>query len=228
MKFSHLFIWGPNPFTNKLFSSHVESFAGLTPCCISSAKEIDFSTYSNKSLIFCDCDKIDPLSYCHGLYKPGNDLERTPCIFLVNVSPEYELVDEIKIFPIYGIFYRTDPFELIGKGIEKVLEGEHWLSRNLLVQSLQSTRNSFKIDSNKMLTLLTTREQEIVKLIAVGQDNQSIADHLYISPNTVKTHISNIYKKIDVSNRVQAILWASENIGCLIPHPHLLDNEHVN
>ena len=55
---------------------------------------------------------------------------------------------------------------------------------------------------------LTLREKEILSLIALGHDNKGIANELSISPNTVKTHIYNIYKKINANSRFQAILWA--------------------
>ncbi len=61
-------------------------------------------------------------------------------------------------------------------------------------------------------SLLTSREMEILTLISVGAKNEEIADKLFISPNTVKTHIYNIFKKIGVPNRLQAALWAAKNL----------------
>ena len=49
-------------------------------------------------------------------------------------------------------------------------------------------------------------------MISTGAKNEEIAAELYISPNTVKTHIYNIFKKIDVPNRLQAVLWAAKNL----------------
>jgi len=212
-----LYVWGPNPFTNQLLASHIESFAGMPPQCLCSGAEAENKIFESSCMVFCDCDKVDSLSYCRLLQRPGINGERTPGITLMNVPPEHDLLDEIKAFNIFGIFYSTDNFELIGKGIQKVLAGEHWLSRKLLVRSLQLVRKELRKEKSESLTpLLTLREQEILKLVAVGSDNQAIADQLYISPNTVKTHISNIYKKIDATNRVQAIIWASENAGQLL------------
>jgi len=61
-------------------------------------------------------------------------------------------------------------------------------------------------------TLLTPREIKILIMVGAGAENEEIAHKLGISPNTVRTHIYNIYKKINVSNRLQAVLWAAKNI----------------
>ncbi len=61
-------------------------------------------------------------------------------------------------------------------------------------------------------TILTPRQIEILALVAVGATNEQIADKLCISPQTVKSHLYNIFKKINVPNRVQAALWAAKNL----------------
>jgi ATP/maltotriose-dependent transcriptional regulator MalT len=58
--------------------------------------------------------------------------------------------------------------------------------------------------------ILTTREREILRLMAVGKTNRQIADHLIIGAGTVKTHTLNIYRKLEVANRTQAIVRAQE------------------
>jgi DNA-binding CsgD family transcriptional regulator len=50
---------------------------------------------------------------------------------------------------------------------------------------------------------LSLREEEVLRLLAAGCSNQEIAKQLYISPNTVKTHVKNIYAKMGVNNRLQ-------------------------
>src|SRR5512140_3175449 len=58
--------------------------------------------------------------------------------------------------------------------------------------------------------LLTTRESEILRLMAAGMTNPQIAAQLVISAGTVKTHTLNIYRKLEVANRTQAIVRAQE------------------
>lgn len=55
---------------------------------------------------------------------------------------------------------------------------------------------------------LTNRENEILLLIAEGKSNQEIADELFITLKTVKTHVSNILSKLDVQDRTQAAIYA--------------------
>ncbi len=57
---------------------------------------------------------------------------------------------------------------------------------------------------------LTERESEVLELIASGENNQEIADQLYISPKTVSNHISNIFNKLQVADRAQAIIKARQ------------------
>ena len=57
---------------------------------------------------------------------------------------------------------------------------------------------------------LSERELEVLRLFAEGLSNQEIADKLFISLGTVKAHSSNIYRKLDVRNRAQAIIAARE------------------
>lgn len=58
---------------------------------------------------------------------------------------------------------------------------------------------------------LTARERDILALLAKGYDNQTIADELFISLKTVKTHVSNILSKLQVDDRTQAVVYAFQH-----------------
>jgi len=57
---------------------------------------------------------------------------------------------------------------------------------------------------------LTEREREVLELIAAGENNQEIAQHLHISAKTVSNHISNVFNKLQVADRAQAIVKARQ------------------
>jgi DNA-binding NarL/FixJ family response regulator len=65
-------------------------------------------------------------------------------------------------------------------------------------------------------SLLTPRELEILRLVAEGHSNAALAKMLWVTEQTVKFHLSNIYRKLDVSNRTEASRWAQVN-GVLAP-----------
>jgi DNA-binding NarL/FixJ family response regulator len=58
---------------------------------------------------------------------------------------------------------------------------------------------------------LTTREVEVLGLITQGLPNQVIADRLFVSVNTLKSHIRNVYRRVGVTSRTQAVAWAMQN-----------------
>jgi LuxR family transcriptional regulator of csgAB operon len=92
-----------------------------------------------------------------------------------------------------------------------LFDGECWLPRQVVADYLYRTRQKPK----KVLvseTFLTKRERQILDLTATGASNVDIAEKLNLSMHTVKTHIYNLFKKLGVSNRMQAVNWAKEHL----------------
>ncbi|MEP7220918.1 MAG: LuxR C-terminal-related transcriptional regulator, partial [Bacteroidota bacterium] len=77
-------------------------------------------------------------------------------------------------------------------------------------QANGAANNRHVISSMELLSPLSDREIEVLKLIANGKSNASIGDALYISLSTVKTHINNLYSKLGVESRTQALVRAKE------------------
>lgn len=82
-------------------------------------------------------------------------------------------------------------------------KGEHrvWKWRNT---------GELSIASNKALNMLTEREKEVLFLLATGLSNKALAEKLFVSPGTIKTHTLNLYQKMEVANRTSAIMKAVE------------------
>lgn len=113
-----------------------------------------------------------------------------------------------------GIFYGDIPFRHLLRGIRSILDNQLWFSREAMSNYLlgRAQQEDAKQEDTRGEEL-SPRETEILLMLASGASNQDIADKLFLSLNTIKSHIYNIYKKIDVSNRLQASLWAAKHLG---------------
>lgn len=108
-----------------------------------------------------------------------------------------------------GYVLKDSDSNLLKKAIYSVYEGEKFVQPSL-APSLNAGMSLKSIAEDK-LNELTRREVEVLKLIAEGLFNKEIAAKLDISERTVKNHVSNIFKKIDVSDRTQAAVFAIKN-----------------
>ncbi len=112
---------------------------------------------------------------------------------------------------VRGFFYVEDQPDHIQKGVRAIFDGELWVSREIMTRCLLENKGREK-SYLKGAHGLTGREVEILSLIAIGATNEEIAEKLFISVNTVKTHVYNLFHKIKVPNRLQAALWAAKNL----------------
>ena len=114
---------------------------------------------------------------------------------------------------IHGLFYKNDLPHIISKGISAIMSGDLWYSRKTLTKCVLEPSSSMSSFNHSTSCNLTMREREILTAIVSGLSNKSIADNFFISVHTVKTHIYNIYKKINVNNRFQAMLWTTKYLS---------------
>ncbi|MCF7480326.1 LuxR C-terminal-related transcriptional regulator [Vibrio sp. J1-1] len=137
---------------------------------------------------------------------------------LINCDGDVSTEDLFIWNTLAGIFYTSDDFQTLQTGIDKILQGDMWFSRKFSQQYITHLRQNIKPVYNHDPSILTRREMQIITFLAMGASNQEIAEQLFVSENTVKTHLHNIFKKIEVKNRVQALIWAKENIAeCSMP-----------
>jgi LuxR family transcriptional regulator of csgAB operon len=107
---------------------------------------------------------------------------------------------------VRGILYSHQTIDLYPVAIEKVLNGELWFPRIVLKEKLLAGSTPTTLPEITDTTL-TMREKQVLNLLATGISNLEIANKLFLSTHTVKTHVYNIYRKIKVSNRLQAAVW---------------------
>lgn len=121
--------------------------------------------------------------------------------------------DQFVSYPgVRGVFRSDISEEHLVKGIQSIFEGEYWLSRSLLCAHLERTRTLPEPAPSPLAGMLTRKEMATLRLLAEGNSTEHIANALKVSPHTVKTHIYNLFRKIHVTNRVQAAHWAARNM----------------
>ena len=109
-----------------------------------------------------------------------------------------------------GYLLKDSSIQDLITGIRAAAEGESLISPQIASKVLQRLRaQSTSEDAAATIRAeLSDREVEVLKLIANGKDNAQIARELFISPKTVKNHISNILMKLQIENRIQAAVYA--------------------
>lgn len=111
---------------------------------------------------------------------------------------------------VTGLFSRDESPSALGIAIRQVARGEQYLSPSLAVAILEKHQTgSVLTESEKsIIDTLTEREREILELLAQGLSNKLIAAQLYLSVRTVEGHLANIYARLGVHSRTEAMLLA--------------------
>lgn len=144
-------------------------------------------------------------------------LMRRFLIALFNVAPGTGLERKAVEHGVSGFFYTGDSPDVFVKGVRMLLAGQLWVSRKVLSECVLN-RNGGDAGhpesgpAEQARSDLTRREMELLSYVALGKTNEQISEELFISTHTVKTHLYHIFKKIKVSDRLQAAFWAAQNL----------------
>lgn len=119
-------------------------------------------------------------------------------------------IDDEKVYPAIeagasGYLLKTSAAHEIADAIRATFQGERVLEPEVTTKMMEQMSNR---NRRFLHEELTNREEEILLLIAQGMSNQEIADELFITLKTVKTHVSNILAKLEVEDRTQAAIYA--------------------
>lgn len=111
-----------------------------------------------------------------------------------------------------GVVLKESATEVLLKGIRAVLAGQYWIVRESagdLVEALQTLTPSFRSEQILQKPFgLTAREREVISAVVAGYSNKDIAEKFSVSEDTVKHHLTNIFNKLGVSNRLELAVAA--------------------
>ena len=130
-------------------------------------------------------------------------------VLVLTVHNETEYLMKAVEIGINGYVLKDSESSELKKAIYAIYDGENYIQPSLIPslnsKMIEKNEDEIKIDS------LTKRELQVLKELAVGKFNRDIAKEMEISERTVKNHISSIFKKLDVTDRTQAAVFAIKN-----------------
>jgi DNA-binding NarL/FixJ family response regulator len=156
---------------------------------------------------------LDGLSALQALQQTS---KRTRVIILTASEDKNEFVQAMKL-GCSGIVLKQTAPDLIVKSIRKVHSGEIWLDSHTTAAVMRQFSTGLESNGsgvssngakNRERSPLSTREREIVALVAQGYKNKEMAEKMFISEQTVKNHLHNIFDKLGVSDRLELALYA--------------------
>jgi DNA-binding NarL/FixJ family response regulator len=184
------------------------------PSDIEIASVLDLAEHSRAEVAVMSCSgsqtalaDMTPLRTLHLTYP------RIPKVFLIEAD-DRDLIVQAFRFGARGIFCLADSsFQLFCECIERVHNGEVWASTQQLNYLLDSFCQvaGLRVVSACGEKLLTSREEQVVALVADGLSNRDVASELGLSEHTVKKYLFRIFEKLGISNRVELVLYAMHN-----------------
>jgi len=145
---------------------------------------------------------------CKAIREISKDQIQSQMLLLGNIPSHEEIVSLINV-GARGYFDLNDPSGQLPEAIRVIHRGEIWLPRDKMSSIMDRIISVVGRDmKEKTLDQLTPTEFQVLKLIGQGKSNDDIASILFISKNTVRSHIKSIYAKLDTHSRLQLALYA--------------------
>ena len=188
-----------------------DSFAG---CCIMETADLKATlalaqAYDDLDLILLDLN-MPGMHGLNGLLNLRNEAPTTPVV-IVSAEQDKQIVLQAMTYGAVGFISKSSPRAQITKAIEQILNGNVYLPSDIIrSQSISPRTPQEPPICAEWLQALTRKQLQVLERMSKGESNKQIAYHLDIAETTVKAHVSAILRKLNVHNRVQAILSASD------------------
>ncbi len=211
-----------------LICSHIMIIEGFENICrksqsfslvnsYQSFKAITKSDFNNDISIILLCPSCNKEHFKHPVQmvqKINNLFPNGNIIIIEDIFTDSEKGEFIKL-GVKGFLHENITTENIIRAFYTILRGEFWISRNLsrdlIDQLINMTTKTREYVTPENIFKLSAREIEILQAIASGLTNIEISNKLFISVKTVKAHIYNIFKKMEVKTRTKAVIKAMES-----------------
>jgi len=170
-------------------------------------------------LVLLDMDSLAG----RGLHLISNLLDVSPASRVLGItsSGDKGMHRQAVRLGIMGIVQRCQPPRDLVRAIEKIKAGEVWLDRSLTASVLgEMSRRQVSgaiNEESRAIESLTGREREVIAAVGEGLNNKGIAGRLFISEVTVRHHLTSIYSKLNVSSRLELIIFAYRHGLAQIP-----------
>lgn len=189
----------------KLIRDALPMYGYHTESAVDGVQGLEFleKNYKNIDLVLLDImmPKMDGWETLKKI-RENKNFNTIPVIMLTAVDEDYKQISGLKIG---ADDYIIKPFVLpnLLARIEALIRRSNW-------NKDKKTINTVSAKTSENIAKLTQRELEILKMVSAGATNADIAEKLFVKEVTIKTHLNSIYKKLNVENRVQAVLLAIE------------------
>jgi NarL family two-component system response regulator LiaR len=145
---------------------------------------------------------------CKAIIELSTEKAKSRLLLLGNI-PSHEEVVSLMNAGVRGYFDLNDPSDQLADAIKIIQKGEIWLPRDKMSSIMDRIISVVGRDlKEKSLDQLTPTEFQVLRLIGKGKSNDEIANALFISKNTVRSHIKSIYAKLNTHSRLQLALYA--------------------
>ena len=214
MERQRVLVIGPRRLQNELMACLIKCKTGMDCSCFEGNGDPrlqEGGQPTGRNLVLLDCQGLSREELRNKIQKTVANLPPESSIALYNMHKDSGLETGALGLGVRGFFYEDDSADCLAKGVNNIVEGDLWVSRKKMVECLLS-RKAVEDRETHCKSVLSRREKDIIHHIANGETNEEIARNLCISSHTVRTHIYNIFKKIHVSNRLQASRWATQNL----------------
>jgi DNA-binding NarL/FixJ family response regulator len=110
---------------------------------------------------------------------------------------------------VRGVIFRDEPLETLGKCIHAVHSGQVWADSTVLGYLVDALSQAMPLNmqDSRGLSLLSKREESVVRLVADGMTNREVSTELGLSEHTIRNYLFHIFDKLGVSTRVELVLY---------------------